>query len=582
MCHHDTECIHSLDKAYLLPYFIGTGVVEMRGQKTKIQPAARNEASDISLQDVADGLEDGLFIIDRKYRIRFVNSVMQQQLRESGNPVGRQCYDVLESRDNPCGPPLWRCPLTKVLQSGKPTVIVHSRSSSDTDIVPKDYVRITMYPLRNHRGDIHAIAELRRDVTAERELESQILRRHHHLQALSRISSATSGLWDLDAILNVCLDIGLEVVNGEIGGTLLLDEQNQSLRYRVYRGLSARYVEEMHMTTGEGIAGRVVKTGEPILVEDISKDPTAAHPDLITTEGLKGFASVPLKAKDKVVGVMNIASHMPGHFSEDDLYLLNSIGCQVGTAIEQARLYERLASATQRYQILLQHALTAQEDERKRIARELHDETSQSLTSLTLSLQAIIGIAEMKGIKDADLMERIRATHSYAVHAGNEIVRLMKELRPTLLDELGMPVAIHRYAKDTLQAQGINVSAEFIGTDQRFPPEVEVTLFRVAQGAIGNILEHSGAKNVSIRLDCNATECVLRIEDDGKGFDVNRLTRVDPSGRGAGLFTMKERIRLVGGICNVESHPGQGTKITWKVPLTTDVADEKDKATSSR
>ncbi|MBC8276182.1 MAG: hypothetical protein H8E40_14595, partial [Chloroflexi bacterium] len=90
----------------------------MRGQKTKIQPAARNEASDISLQDVADGLEDGLFIIDRKYRIRFVNSVMQQQLRESGNPVGRQCYDVLESRDNPCGPPLWRCPLTKVLQSG--------------------------------------------------------------------------------------------------------------------------------------------------------------------------------------------------------------------------------------------------------------------------------------------------------------------------------------------------------------------------------------------------------------------------------------------------------------------------------
>jgi len=158
----------------------------------------------------------------------------------------------------------------------------------------------------------------------------------------------------------------------------------------------------------------------------------------------------------------------------------------------------------------------------------------------------------------------------------------MKELRPTLLDELGMPVAIHRYAKDTLQAQGINVSAEFLGTDQRFAPEVEVTLFRVAQGAIGNILEHSGAKNASISLNCSGTECVMQIEDDGKGFDVNRLTQVDPSGRGAGLFTMKERIRLVGGTCNVESRPGQGTKITWNVPLTTDVADEKDKATSSR
>ncbi len=554
----------------------------MGEQKTRVQAAARNEASDISLQDVADGLEDGLFIIDRKYRIRFVNSVMQQQLRQSSNPVGRQCYNVLESRDNPCGPPLWLCPLTKVLQSGKPTVIVHPKYSPNAHIVSNEYIKITMYPLRDHHGHIHAVAELRRDVTAERELESQILRHHHQLVILSHISSAMTKLWDLDAILRNALDNVLEIISGAIGGILLLDDETETLYYRVQRGLSARYAKEMRMPLGEGIAGRVAQTGEPMLLEDISKDPRSVRPVLISAEGLKGFVSIPLKARDKVVGVMNVASHVAGWFGADHVSLLNSIGDYLGAAIEQARLYERLASATERYQILLHHALTAQEDERKRIARELHDETSQSLTSLTLSLQAIIGIAEMKGIKDADLMERIRATHSYAVHAGNEIVRLMKELRPTLLDELGMPVAIHRYAKDTLQAQGINVSAEFIGTDRRFPPEVEVTLFRVAQGAIGNILEHSGAKNVSVRLDCNATECVLRIEDDGKGFDVNKLTRVDPSGRGAGLFTMKERIRLVGGACNVEAHPGQGTKITWKVPLTTDVTDEKDKATSSR
>ncbi|GAI32149.1 unnamed protein product, partial [marine sediment metagenome] len=113
----------------------------------------------------------------------------------------------------------------------------------------------------------------------------------------------------------------------------------------------------------------------------------------------------------------------------------------------------------------------------------------------------------MKGFGDAEFMEKLKTTHSYAVYAGNEIVKLMKELRPTLLDELGMPAAIHRYAKDTLQAQGINVSAEFIGTDQRLPLEVEVTLFRVAQGVMGNILEHSGAKNVSIKLECNSSEC---------------------------------------------------------------------------
>ena len=246
---------------------------------------------------------------------------------------------------------------------------------------------------------------------------------------------------------------------------------------------------------------------------------------------------------------------------------LSAIGDYLGTAIEQARLYDRLAEAGERYRALLQHALTAQEQERKRIARELHDETSQAITSLTLSLQAIMTIAEMKGIGDAEFMEKVRATHSYAVHAGYEIVRLMKELRPSLLDELGMPAAIHRYAKDTLQAQDIKVSAEFSGTEKRFPPEVEVTLFRVAQGLIGNILEHSEAKNTLIKLECNENECVLYIEDDGKGFDVSKLTRVDPSGRGAGLFTIKERVGLVGGKCRVDSHPGQGTKVTVKVPL---------------
>ncbi|GAJ01086.1 unnamed protein product, partial [marine sediment metagenome] len=286
--------------------------------------------------------------------------------------------------------------------------------------------------------------------------------------------------------------------------------------------------------------GRVAQTGEPMLLEDISKDQRTARPDLITLEGLKGFVSIPLKAKKKVIGVMNVASHVAGRFGADDVSLLNSIGDYLGTAIEQAKLYEQLARAGERYRELLRHALIAQEEERKRIARELHDETSQALTSLTLSLQAIIGMAEAKGIGDAEFMERLKTMHKYSVHAGNEVVMLMKELRPTLLDELGMPAAIHRYAKDTLQAQGINVSTEFRGTNRRFQPEAEVTLFRIAQGAIGNILEHSGAKNVSITLECDANECVLLIEDDGRGFNVSKLTRVDPSGRGAGFFTMKE------------------------------------------
>jgi len=528
----------------------------------------------IDLHDVMDAVEDEILVIDGDYRVQFVNAAVLKKLQNKAESIiGGLCYEVLQERDKPCRAPLWDCPLREVLSSGRVTTTIHNfRSVDGADM----YLKVMAYPLRDEHGNITAMVELRRDVTAERQLETQILRRHHQLLALSHISSAVSGLRDLDAVLRIALDNVLELINGAMGGILLLDKDTNTLRYRVYRGLSAKLTEQISLSPGEGIAGRVSQTGEPILLQDISTDPRAAHSELWGAEGIKGFVSIPLKVKERVVGVMNVASHVAGHFGTDDVSLLNSIGDYLGTTIEQARLYVRLARAGERYRDLLKHALTAQEQERKRIAQELHDETSQSLTSLSLSLKAIIGMAEMKGIGDAEFMKRLQTTHSYAVHAGGEIVRIMKELRPTLLDELGLAVAIHRYAKDTLQAQGIDVDAKFDVTDQRLPPEVEVTLFRVAQGLMGNILEHSRAKNASISLECDADKCVLRIEDDGKGFKVNKLTRVEPSGRGAGLFTMRERVRLLGGSSTIISKPGKGTRVKAEVPLDRDIVDEED------
>ena len=546
---------------------------------SKRKPSRKTVAAaglDVSLKDILNGVEDDIVVVDSEHRIGFANSAALKKLSLEPS-TGRLCYQVLQDRDTPCGPPLWDCPLSRVLESGTATTVIHPMRTAGT----ATYLKITAFPLRDDNGNATAIVELRRDVTAERELESQLVRRHHQLVALSHVSSAISGLQDLDTILRITLDNVLKLINSDIGGILLVDEENNTLYYRVQRGLSPKYAEEMRMPIGEGIAGSVASSGESIILEDISRDPRAACPDLVSREGLRGFASIPLKTKDRVIGVMNIASHVANRFAADDVSLLSSIGDYLGTAIEQARLYDRLTRASERYQTLLQHALTAQEQERKRIARELHDETSQAITSLTLSLQAIIGMAEMKGIGDKEFLETLKATHSYAVYAGNEIVKLMKELRPTLLDELGMPAAIHRYAKDTLQAKGINVTVEFTGADRRFPPEVEVTLFRVAQGLIGNILEHSEAKNASIKLECNASECVLRVEDDGIGFDVSKLTRVDPSGRGAGVFTMKERVSLVGGHCRIESRPGRGTRVVVKVPVTRGESYEQDKSTNS-
>lgn len=419
---------------------------------------------------------------------------------------------------------------------------------------------------------------------SERDIKAE--KPYRELIALSRVSAAVSGLRDLDAVLNVALESVLQIMNGTIGGILLIDEQTQTLSYRVYRGLSDKYAKEVRPKIGEGIAGRVAQSGKAVLVEDVSTDPRAAWGALVSTEGLKALMSVPLRSKDTVLGVLNVASHMPRHFTKDDMHLLHAIGDQVGVAIEQAELYDRLRKERQNYQRLARHMLMAQEEERGRVARELHDETSQSLTGLSLSMQALLSIAKTSDFGDTAFKAKLEKAYNITLQLNSEISKIMKSLRPTALDSLGLGPAVHQYAENRLQAVGVSVSVKHTGMEQRLPKEVEFALYRIAQGAIANIAWHSKAKNAVINLRNNSDEFVMEIEDDGKGFDASKPIQVDESGHGRGLLSMKERASLLGGTCDIQSQPGKGTKITVRMPtyilaLLWSKADEKDKGAGS-
>lgn len=418
--------------------------------------------------------------------------------------------------------------------------------------------------------------------TGEAGVEDGTEGRYHDLLALSRVSAAVSGLWDLDAILEVALDNVLSIMNGTIGGIWLLDGETQTLSYRVYRGLSAETAGKMCLKVGEGIVGRVAQTGKAVLLEDISADPRAADPSLVRREDLKAFISVPLRAKEGVLGVINVASHMPHKFTKDDMHLLHSIGDQVGVAIEQAKLYERLGKGRERYRQLARQVMMAQEEARRKLARELHDETSQSLSGLALNLQALVDMAEMSSTHDDEFKAKLMKAHHLAIEISVEVGRLIRELRPTLLDTLGLVPAVRQYAETTLNPLGINVSLETKGSVSSLPPEVEVGLFRFAQGALGNIAQHAQAKNVTISLEGKANELLVRISDDGQGFDVSKITGIEESGRGRGLFSMKERIGLLGGVCWVNSQPGEGTMVTGRVPIIQSEVNEEDTGTGSR
>jgi signal transduction histidine kinase len=404
---------------------------------------------------------------------------------------------------------------------------------------------------------------------------------YHDLVALSRVSAAISGLLDLDAILKIGLDNVLNIMNGTVGGIMLLDESNQTVCYRVYHGLSNKFAGEMCLRLGEGIAGKVAQSGRAVLLEDISSEPDAARIDLISSEGLKAFLSVPLRSKDNVLGVMNVASHESHRFTKEDVHLLHSIGDQLGTAIEQARLHDRLRKARERLRKLARQNLVAEEEERRRIARELHDETSQSLSGIALQLEALLEMCARSGNQDAELIAGMKKVQALTVQVHKEVSRLISNLHPAVLDTLGLAAAVRQYANSRLQPLNINVTMEVRGTEIRFPSDVETAIFRVAQGTIGNVAEHSKAKNASIVLAYQPDEFSLVINDDGQGFDVSEITDVEESGRGRGLFSMRERIGFLGGTSGVNSKIGAGTTLWAKVPLSQDVKYGENKGTGN-
>ncbi len=227
---------------------------------------------------------------------------------------------------------------------------------------------------------------------------------------------------------------------------------------------------------------------------------------------------------------------------------------------------------------LLARLINAQEDERKRISRELHDETSQALTSLKVGLR----LAE-ESADAAQVRQKLTELRALATQTLENVHRLAVELRPSLLDDLGLIAAIQRYTKEYSTEMNIKVDSHVSGFgEQRLPPEIEVTVYRIFQEALTNIVKHAEAKNVSVVLSYQDSSLVVIIEDDGKGFDANAVTSSTDRKR-LGLFGMFERASLVGGKLTIESQPGAGTTIFLKVPaqLSQEISSEQDKIASS-
>jgi len=232
---------------------------------------------------------------------------------------------------------------------------------------------------------------------------------------------------------------------------------------------------------------------------------------------------------------------------------------------ENERLFQRLIEGERRFRGLAKAVWKVQEDERRRLARELHDGLGQTLTALTNQLERL-----QQKLDDSDrgeLASRLAGSVDTARSALNEIRELSRLLRPPVLDDLGLPAALSWLTRTLEQRTGLRAEVTLEGLHQRLDPDLETLVFRIVQEALTNVLRHAGADRAEVGVSRIGTLLELRVSDDGKGFDPQAVLAGGEAATGLGLRGMRDRLELFGGRLEIFSSPGRGTLVTAEVPL---------------
>jgi signal transduction histidine kinase len=284
-----------------------------------------------------------------------------------------------------------------------------------------------------------------------------------------------------------------------------------------------------------------------------------AHPGDVSDS--HRHASVPLVSMDHAVGILNVVVPPGRTLNDDDLDLLESIGHELAIAIQRARLFDQVRAQEHTRRELLQRLLVTQEEQQRRIAQELHDHAGQTITALIIQLAQL---ATKTASLDVALSATLERLHSMAQQSLDELRKLVYELRPTILDDLGLLPAVRSYVDTYVRPSGVDVDLVAPDRQERLPQDVETVAFRIIQEASTNALRHANARKLEIRVDIKGDLLLVMVRDNGVGFDAEQE---DVGRHSLGLYGMRERAQLVGGTLQVLSMPGAGTTVLARLPV---------------
>lgn len=372
------------------------------------------------------------------------------------------------------------------------------------------------------------------------------------LHSLVEVSRVIGSSLRLDRVLESVVDQGMRALEAEAGTVWLLDRERERIVPAVALGPKGEEIKQLWLRPGEGIAGAVLAQRRSLLVENARKFPHwAARFDLSSGFNTRSVLCVPLIYRDEAIGALQFVNKRHDRlFGKGDLALARALAGQAAAAIENSRVLE-------------DQIVRAHEEERRRIARDLHDGPAQTLAGLLLRAEICQRLVEVDSRRAGAELEALKEELRNSLQ---EVRGILFNLRPPALDQLGLVAALRSYLEGLASRSGLATVFSVTGQERRLPPSLEVTLYRLLQEALNNVRKHARAATVSVRLEFLPDRVAAVVEDDGIGFDVDAARA--QGGDHFGLVGMRERVELMEGTLDISSRPGHGTRIAFSFPVT--------------
>ena len=444
-------------------------------------------------------------------------------------------------------------------------------------------------PLRG-RGRIVGVLSLgfpeRRDLTADEQalveaftdqaaialenarLYEEAERRRQEAEVLAGIARTMNASLELDAVLQRVVQGARALCRSDIARIALRDPESGAAMFRYWENTRYTGYEAARLHPGtDSLGGLVLMTGRPHRTDDWMADPRFAKTTayVIEAEGIVTQLIVPIRMGDEIEGLLYVDNRGPRPFTDLDEMALVQLAEHAAIAIRNARLFAAVQATGDRLQALSARLMEVQEAERRHLARELHDEVGQALTAVKINLQMLRRQAE----RDSSA-RRLDDSLGMVDDILQGVRRMSLDLRPSLLDDLGLGAALRWYVGGQAQRAGLTAEVVAGSLPPDLAPALATTCFRIVQEAVTNVVRHARASRLTVTLALGEGTLHLAIADDGTGFDVAAARRRALEGGSLGLLGIEERAELAGGRSVIESTPRRGTIVRVSLPTAPD------------